>query len=283
MPTIVEIIKKSEQFLRDHGVTSPRLDTELLIGDVLQLDRIALYMKFDLPLSQAELSKIRTFIKRRSQREPVAYILGKKEFYATSFFVQPGVLCPRPDTETLIEHALSHIPENEDFFIADVGSGTGCIGLTLALERPKLKVYATDVSPAALQCTKKNVAALSLSNRVAVLKGLYLDPIPPERPSNMIVSNPPYIPSADIDELAPEVRAHEPRLALDGGPDGLACYRALAVQASSRMVPLVALEIGFDQAKSVSALFTQKGYRVTCFQDISGNDRVLICQSQSSE
>ena len=281
MPTIVEIIKKSEQFLREHGVTTPRLDTELLIGDVLQLDRIALYMKFDLPLSQSELSKIRTFIKRRSQREPVAYILGKKEFYATSFFVQPGVLCPRPDTETLIEHALSHIPKDDDFFIADVGSGTGCIGLTLALERPNLKVYATDISPEALQCTKQNVTALELSNRVAVLKGLYLDPIPPERPINMIVSNPPYIPSDVIDELAPEVRAHEPRLALDGGPDGLSCYRALAVQASSRMVPLIALEIGFDQSQSVAAIFQQKDYNVECFQDISGNDRVLICRRTS--
>ena len=280
MPTIVEIIKKSEQFLRNRGISSPRLDTELLIGDALNLDRLQLYMKFDLPLTELELSHIRERIKRRAQREPIAYILGHKEFYANRFTVLPGVLCPRPDTETLIEVALKHIPQDETFYIADVGSGSGCIGLSLALERPKVNLYAIDISPIALQCTQKNVEDLSLTNRVAVLKGHYLDPIPPHRPINMIVSNPPYIPSEDIDALAPEVSKHEPKIALDGGKDGLACYRALAVQSASRAIGVVIVEIGYDQAPAVRDIFEKRGYTVSCFQDLSGQDRVILAQRE---
>ena len=276
MPTIVEIIKKSEQFLRGRGVSSPRLDTELLIGDVLQLDRLQLYMKFDLPLNEKELSQIREHIRRRGQREPMAYILGYKEFYANRFSILPGVLCPRPDTETLIEIALTHIPQDETFYLADVGSGSGCIGLSLALERPKLNLYATDISPIALKCTQNNVNAFELSKRVAILKGHYLDPVPPNRPINMLVSNPPYIPSADIHTLAPEVRQHEPKTALDGGEDGLACYRALAVQSASRSIKMVIVEIGFNQADAVQAIFQARGYDTTSHKDLSGHDRVIV-------
>ena len=161
MANLVDIIKKTEQFFRQKGIDSPRLDSELLIGSVLSMTRIQLYMNFDIPLSEAEISKIRTVVRRRANREPIAYILGEKDFYEHTFYVHPGVLCPRPDTETLVDAALSLIPPDEEFFVADIGSGTGCIGLSLAMQRPKLKLYAVDTSPQAIQCTESVVALVS--------------------------------------------------------------------------------------------------------------------------
>jgi release factor glutamine methyltransferase len=284
MPSLIEIIKKTEGYFRDRGIDTPRLDTELLIGAVLNLDRLQLYMKFDLPLSDEELNRIRSVVRRRANREPVAYILGEKDFYAHTFFIESGVLCPRPDTETLVEQALHRIPKEGDFFVADVGAGSGCVGLSIAMERPDVKVFSTDISDIALRCTKKNVEALALTTRCAVLKGSYLDPIPPERRIDMLVSNPPYIPSADIDSLAPEVQTHEPRLALDGGDDGLHCYRALAVQARSRNIPWVLLELGIGQDESVRSIFMNHGYNTcTLHNDLSGVPRVLACCVEETE
>lgn len=284
MPTLVDIIKKTEHYFRGHGIDTPRLDTELLIGAVLQLDRIQLYMNFDLPLSEEELSKIRAVIRRRGNREPVAYILNEKDFYTQTFYIESGVLCPRPDTETLVEQALLRIPKTGDFFVADIGSGSGCVGLSIAMERPDVKLFATDLSDIALKCTKKNVERLGLQKRVAVLKGAYLDSIPAERTIHMLVSNPPYIPTEDIKALAPEVQEHEPSLALDGGDDGLHCYRALAVQAKARNIPHVLVEIGIGQAIDVQRIFQEKGYtHCTTHNDLGGTERVIACSLQAPE
>ena len=282
MPILVEIIKKTEKFFQERGIDTPRLDTELLIGSVLKMDRIQLYMNYDLPLSEVELNQIRNFVRRRATREPVAYITGEKDFYAHTFYVEPGILCPRPDTETLVEQALLRIPKSGDFFVADVGTGSGCVGLSIAMERPDVKVFATDISDIAIRCTKKNVAHLHLQKRVAILRGPYLDPVPPDRTIDMLVSNPPYIPTNVIEQLEPEVQKHEPKLALDGGNDGLQCYRALAVQASSRAIPHVLVEIGFDQAEDVMNIFQQKGYEhCTLHHDLSGTPRVVACSREA--
>ena len=284
MPTLVDIIKKTEGYFRERGIDTPRLDTELLIGSVLHLDRLQLYMNFDLPLSEAELSKIREVVRRRGGREPVAYILNEKDFYAHTFYIESGVLCPRPDTETLVEQALLLIPKSGEFFIADVGSGSGCVGLSIAMERPEVKLFATDVSDIALRCTRRNVETLKLKSRVAVLKGSYLDPIPPDRTIHMLVSNPPYIPTEDITQLAPEVQKHEPSLALDGGNDGLHCYRALAVQAKARKIPVVLVEIGIGQSIDVMNIFQEKGYKhCTTHRDLGGTIRVIVCSLESPE
>ena len=278
------IIKKTEKYFQNCGIESARLDTEILIGSILKLDRIQLYMNYDLPLSEVELNQIRNVVRRRAAREPVAYILGEKDFYAHTFYVEPGVLCPRPDTETLVEQALLRIPKSGDFFIADIGMGSGCVGLSIAMERPDVKVFATDISDIALRCTKKNVVHLNLQKRVAILKGAYLDPIPPDRTIDMLVSNPPYIPTSDIEQLEPEVQKHEPKLALDGGDDGLHCYRALAVQASARSIPHVLVEIGMDQAEDVTNIFQLKGYPYcTTHQDLSGRPRVVSCSREFKE
>jgi release factor glutamine methyltransferase len=184
-----------------------------------------------------------------------------------------------------VEAALALIPESADpVFVADVGSGTGCVGLSITGSRPGVRLYATDVSEVALEVTRENVAALGLSQRVGVLRGPLLEPIPPERPIDIIVSNPPYIPSADIDTLMPEVRDFEPRLALDGGPDGLDIYRALIPIAARRARQAVLVEIGHDQGEAVSALFREAGlHDVRITKDLGGRDRVVSGTIQPGE
>ena len=172
---------------------------------------------------------------------------------------------------------LQRLPAAYEGFVADVGAGTGAVGLALASARPGLKLYATDISQPALGNTRANVAALGLEQRVAVLEGPLLQPIPPHRPIDVVVSNPPYIPGADIAALDDEVGVHEPRLALDGGPDGLDVYRALIPEAARRCRLGVAVEIGHDQGAAVSALFTGAGLLdVRVLQDLGGRDRVVL-------
>ena len=276
MLPLVDVLKKTTDFFKKKGIASPRLDAELIIGHVLGLERVQLYLEFDRPLGPRELSDIRALVVRRGKREPVAWLLEKKGFWTLDLVVRPGVLVPRPDTETLIEVALALIPEDEELFLVDVGCGSGAIGLALALDRPKLKVFATDLSTDALTCTKDNAAALGLSDRVAVLRGSLLAPIPDDRPIDVIVSNPPYIPSADIDTLAPEVRDHEPRLALDGGEDGLDAYRQLIPAAAERARRAVLVEVGAGQAEAVAQLFTEAGLiEVSSHKDLAGIERVV--------
>jgi release factor glutamine methyltransferase len=259
MTTVVEILKKTEAFFRSKGIASPRLDAELIVGHHLGLDRMALYLKFDRPVNEAELGPMRNDVKRRANREPVAWIVGTKGFWTLDLESHPDVLVPRPDSETLVEAALARIPEDEPCFVADIGCGTGAIGLAIASERPLVKLFCVDISDAALHCTKANVAKLEFSDRVAVLKGSLLDPIPTERRIDVVVSNPPYIPTADIDGLAPEISTHEPRTALDGGADGLDIYRTLIPAAAARAQIAVLVEHGDGQHEAVQAMMTEAG------------------------
>ncbi len=278
MLTLVEVLKRTESWLADKGSPSARLDAELLLGHVLGMDRITLYLQHDRPLGETELADLREPVRRRGAREPVATIVGKKEFWSRSFAVRPGVLVPRPDTETLVSTALELLPEGDDpIFVADVGCGTGCVGLTLAAERANVRLYALDVSSAALTCTKENVVALGLSARVGVLRSDLLSGVPENRPVDVVVSNPPYISSAVLPTLEPEVAVHEPRLALDGGPDGLDFYRRLVPVAARRARKAVLVEVGAAQAVPVMALFREAGLRaVRAKADLAGVDRVVV-------
>ncbi len=283
MLTLVEVLARTQDYLTDRGSPSARLDAELLLSHVLELDRLQLYLQHDRPLNDAELAALRGPVRRRGHREPVATIVGHKEFWSLQFQVKPGVLVPRPDTETLVSACLALLPEGtlpegtEPVFVADVGCGTGCIGLSLAREREHLRVFALDASSTALACTRENVAALALKDRVAVMRSDLLSAVPAERPIDLVVSNPPYIPSKDIQSLAPEIREHEPRVALDGGPDGLDFYRRLLPVAAQRARQAVLVEVGIDQAEPVMALFKQAGLaRVRTQSDLAGVDRVVI-------
>ncbi len=279
MLTLVEVLKRTEGYLRERGCEQARLDAELLLGRTLQLERVALYLNFDRPMTQAELAALREPVARRGAREPMAYILGEREFWSLSFATASGVLVPRPDTETLVEAALELIPGDQRTFVADVGTGTGAVACAVASERPDARVYATDVAHEALTCARQNVAALELQDRVAVLGGPLLDPIPADRPIDVVLSNPPYIASDVLDGLMPEVARWEPRLALDGGRDGLEVYRALIPAAMARARVAVAVEIGHDQALAVSVLFEEAGANeVSVRKDLAGHDRVVVAR-----
>jgi len=274
---LVDVLKRTHAFLEKRGIPSPRLEAELLLGHALGLDRVKLYLEFDRPLREDELAAIRALVARRGRREPLYWILGTRGFHDIELLVHSGVLVPRPDTEALVEAVLGQVPEHERVFIADVGCGTGAVGLALAHARPDARVYCIDIDQAALTNTRANVAALDLSARVAVLSGSMLAPIPPHRPVDWVVSNPPYIASAELAELEPEVRDWEPRSALDGGADGLDFYRSFLPLASERARIGVAVEIGHDQGLMVRQLFEAAGLTgVTVTQDLAGNDRVVL-------
>ncbi|MFM2244553.1 MAG: hypothetical protein RL071_627 [Pseudomonadota bacterium] len=274
--TIGEVLQKTQRFFADRGLDSPRADALLLIGHALGLERMQLLLQHDRPLTEAELGAVREGVRRRARREPTHLIIGERGFFTVDLKVVPGVLLPRSDTERLVEAALQWLPKDAPAFVADIGCGSGAIGLTLAHERPQLRVYCVDLAAEALACTKDNVARLGLAERVAVLRGDLLTPIPAERPIDVVVSNPPYIPTADIAGLDPEVRDFEPHLALDGGADGLAVYRRLLPLAAARAREAVLVEIGWDQGPAVCALAAEAGLQgVELLKDYGGRDRVV--------
>ena len=277
MTTVKDILLRTTDFLGDKGVDQPRLEAELLLSHALGRSRMDLYLSFDQPLEDTELAALRALVRRRANREPLYWILGSKGFHDIELLCHAEVLVPRSDTEALVEAVLARLPEDLAGFVADVGAGTGAVGLALASARPGLKVYETDVSAAALANTRANVGALGLGQRVAVLEGPLLLPVPPHRPIDVVVSNPPYIPTGEIADLDTEVGVHEPRLALDGGPDGLDVYRALLPEAARRCRIGVAVEIGHDQGRAVSSLFQQAGLvDVEVLPDLGGRDRVVL-------
>jgi release factor glutamine methyltransferase len=276
MQTLVEVLKKTELYFRGRGIPSPRLDAELIMAKVLNKSRIQLYMSFDQPMTEQELGPMRQMVRRRAQREPIAWILGSRGFYNEDFIVHRDVLVPRPDTEELIEAALELLPEDEPAVLVDVGCGTGCIGLTLALERKQLRVYSIDVSAAALACTQANIEKFDLADRVTLLEGSLLSPLPAGLVVDIVVSNPPYIATGDLAGLSPEVSHHEPRLALDGGEDGMTIYTTLIPSAAALAQRAVLVEVGAGQAADVCALFEQVGLSdVQTRRDLGGHERVV--------
>ena len=280
MRTLAEVLKLSTEHLASRGVSSPRLDAELLLGHALGLDRLGLYLQHDRPLTPGELERTRELLRRRARREPLPWITGSKEFHSLQFRVRPGLLVPRPDTETLVDALLDELRRSggdSPTYVVDAGCGTGCVGLTLAHELPHLLLYAVDVDPEALRCTRENALALGLKERVALLQGDLLEPVPRDRPVHWVVSNPPYVPSPVLPTLEPEVSLHEPRHALDGGPDGLDVIRRLLRQAAERASRGIALEVGHDQAAETAGLARRAGFaRTSVRRDLAGRERVVL-------
>lgn len=277
MLSLVDILTRTEAWLRKRGVDAPRLEAELLLGHVLRIERLQLYLNHDRPVTAEEQERLRPLVARRGKREPLAWILGSTGFHALDLVVHPGVLVPRPDTEALVDAALEWIPKDDDpVYVADIGCGTGAVGLAIATARPGSRVYAVDLADAAIENTRANVAALGLSSRVAVLKGPYLDPIPRNRPVEWVVSNPPYVVRSEIAGLMPEVSRWEPRLALDGGPDGLDVYRELIPRAAERASRGVLVEIGVGQGPRVADLMRRSGLvDVRTWDDLGRRTRVV--------
>jgi release factor glutamine methyltransferase len=284
--TILSLLKWTTGYFTSHCIDSPRATAEILLAYLLDLKRIDLYLRFDQPLLKSELSEFKTLIKRRITREPVAYIVGKKEFWSLEFEVDSNVLIPRPDTETLVETALScllpaDIPSDPAGLILELGTGSGAIVLALATERPAYRYIATDISLKAINIAQTNARRHRLESAVQFVAGNWLDPFSSEMPVfDMIVSNPPYIPSGDIPGLQPEVKRFEPLLALDGQSDGLDAIREILFSAYLLLKPrgVLLLEMGFDQKSAVADLIQDCGHypRFHFHKDCAGHDRVVV-------
>lgn len=290
--TILELIQLAADYLAGRGIASARLDAEVLLGYTLGLDRVGLYVNFDRPLEAHEIDAYRRVIAERGKRRPVAQITGVREFYSYELKVTPDVLIPRPETELLVEIVLSYVKDLQARRpgyvprIVDVGTGSGAIAVVLAAELPDADVWAVDCSPQALQVAEDNAARLGVSDRVTFRLGHWLQPLGLEKRFDVVVSNPPYIPSAQIDRLMPEVRLFEPRLALDGGVDGLGAYRELLPAAKHVVVPggVVAVEVGDGQAEQVAAIGLEAGWReYVIHHDLAGKGRVVaFTQSEAT-
>jgi len=272
--TVLKILQWTADYFTGKKIAAARLEAELLLAATLGLDRVGLYINFERPLDSAELAAFRQQVQRRAKGEPVQYILGETEFWSLPFTVCPAVLVPRADTEVLVEEALARL--NNSGSVLDVGTGSGAIAIALAHDKPGVQVTALDCSEEALQVARGNAERNGVAERVACIAG-DLAELPPG-PFAMVVSNPPYIPSADCEQLMPEVRDHEPRLALDGGEDGLTAYRQLVSQASRVLIMggWLLVEVGIGQADKVAAMFKAAGFvEITCRDDYAGIPRVV--------
>lgn len=278
MITVLEVLKKTTDFLARHGVENPRLNAELLMGHSLGLKRMQLYLQFERPLAEPELAKLRPLVKRRSEREPLQYIVGTTEFSGLTLKVDRRALIPRPETELLIEIAkeVCAVPPAR---VLDLGTGTGAIALALAQAFPAATVVATDLSADALALAQENAASLGLAERVQWVRSDWFAALPPDEPPfDLIVSNPPYLTEAEVGETEPEVRNFEPRGALTSGPDGLEAIAVIVREARSRLAPggRLLLETGIAQHTRILELTRAAGYAgAESRRDLTGRDRFV--------
>jgi release factor glutamine methyltransferase len=277
--SIKRVLSWATDDFRRRGNKTARLDAELLLGEALGFDRIKLIVEAERPLAEGELGRYRELIKRRRNGEPIAYILGRREFFALPFRVDRRVLIPRPDTEVLVETALSGTRDRHLYGrLLDLCTGSGCVAIAFAKDRPTWRVTAVDLSPEAAALARENARRAGVVHNVGVLEGDLFAPLPEGAQFELITANPPYIPSGDISGLDVDVRDFEPRLALDGGQDGLTVIRRLLSDAPRYLVPggLIALEVGFDQAALVAPLFQEAGFvEVARAKDLAGVERVV--------
>lgn len=288
--TVLEVIQRSTEFLARKGVESPRLQVELLLGHVLKVPRLRLYLDFERILAEPELDLLRELIKRRGTREPLQHILGSTSFCGLEMSVTPDVLIPRPETEVLAERAWQWLESRvaagrETQTALDFGTGSGCIAVSVAVHVPQAKVLALDVSLAALKIAIGNAALHGVSERLQFFEGHGLHVLPREVRFDLVVANPPYIPTAEISTLAPEVREHDPRLALDGGADGLFFYRRLATETRPYLVERGKLmaEFGDGQAPALQSIFEAAGWVIEeIAPDLSGRPRIMIARRAES-
>lgn len=280
--TLMDYLGLAAGHLKASGIESHRLDAEVLLADILGVDRIQLYVQHDRPLNKDEIDAYRRNIARRARREPVAYITGTREFYSIDFKVDRRCLVPRPETEHLVEAALSEIGQRfagkSVVKVADIGTGSGAIAVSIALHAPQARVTAVDIDPQALQIAALNVERMGVAGRVRLVRGDLLNPLRDEV-YDAILSNPPYIAENEWPHLPPDVREYEPRQALIGGRDGLDLIRRLVEDAMARLSHggFLAIEIGAGQAEAVLAMAQACGYAQSrVVKDLAGIDRVVI-------
>jgi release factor glutamine methyltransferase len=285
--TVLETIQRGTEFLARKGVESPRLQTELLLARVLSLQRMQLYLHFERTLAPDEIERCRQLVQRRGQREPLQYLTGTACFCGLDLAVTPDVLVPRPETELLAERGWNYLNQlvsqgNPGPATLDFGTGSGCLAIAVAAQCLTATVDALDTSAPALEVARQNARRHGLAERIHLFQGADLAALPPANRYDLLLSNPPYIPAAEIERLAPEVRDHEPRVALDGGPDGLDFFRRLAeagparLKSSGRMM----LECGDDQAEAIRGLLEKQKWIVEeILEDYTHRPRIVIART----
>jgi release factor glutamine methyltransferase len=284
--TVLESINKGTEFLTRKGIESPRLQSELILAHILSLPRLRLYLEFERQLTEAQSNELRELLVRRGNHEPLQHIVGSTSFCGLPMVVSPAVLIPRPETEVLAEQAWMFLNSihNETTFV-DLGTGSGCIPIAIAAHAKKSRGVSIDVSKEALAVAKQNVEQNGLAERIDLREGNFLAALQPAERFDVIVSNPPYIATAEIELLEPEVRDHDPRLALDGGADGFDFHRAIAQGATQFLKPGGRLFIEFadGQGEALRDLFGGHGWHVHgLIRDLSGVDRILSASINAS-
>jgi release factor glutamine methyltransferase len=286
--TVLRLLQWAGAYLKERGIDGPRSTAEILLAHALRTDRLQLYLNYDQPLEKTELSVFKELLRRRLRREPVAYIVGRKGFWTLEVEVSPAVLIPRPETECLVETALKALrglPEVRPARVLEVGTGSGAIILALAAEAPCHAYFASDLSPEALRVAHRNAEQTGVGERVCFWAADWFSALKPSGAVfDVIVANPPYVVSAEIDTLQPEIAAYEPRLALDGGADGLRSYRVILSEAHRHLTPggMLLLEIGCNQRLVLHRLSEQIGrYEgFDCARDYSGRERVVVLRKK---
>jgi release factor glutamine methyltransferase len=286
--TVLEILGWSTHYLKDHHIENPRLNAELLLARSLNLSKEGLYAHLHGPFKEGEQKNFERLIKRRVSGEPLQYILGHQEFWSIDFKVDPRVLIPRPETELLVEQSLSilsGIPLGRTPFVMEIGTGSGAIAISLAKEIKGIFILATDISREALLLAKENAKFAGVLRQIEFVNGDLFGPVRPLEDKghfDLILSNPPYITSSEIQRLAREVKDHEPIVALDGGEDGMEFYRRIVSQAPSylRKGGWLLLEVGEGQGRKVSEMMETDGrFNVLeRMKDLSGMERVVKAQ-----
>jgi len=290
--TVRRLLEWTTPFFTRKAVDSPRLSAELLLAHVLKCPRIKLYTDYERPLGEKELADYRELVRRAAEHEPIAYLTGVAHFFNLEFEVNRDVLIPRPDTETLVENVLQLCRNQAGFEaprVLDLCTGSGCIACAIAYHLKSATVLATDVSAAAIAIASRNIEKLGLTGRVATAQGDLFEAVGKVvdvQPFNIIVSNPPYIPTAQIDSLDRNVKDYEPLAALDGGPDGLRVHRRILDGAPDRLIAggRIYLEIAFDQAELAGQVASEHPQfeDIRILKDYAGNNRVLTARKRAS-
>jgi len=282
------VLQEATVFMRSRQIENPRLNAERLLAHVLSLTRIDLYLQFDKPLTTEEREAYKMLLRRQAGHEPLQYILGETEFMSLPFRVTPDVLIPRPETEILVEKVIERVQTVPSPTFLDIGTGSGCIAVSLAHYLPGARITAVDRSESALKIASENAEANGVADRIQFMPLDIRNPEPPEKWDGLfdaIVSNPPYVALSEWDRLTEEIRIHEPRIALCDEGDGLAFYRLIAEKTASWLKPegTICLETGDGQTVSVQNIFKRNGFRTESIHaDLNGIDRVLIF-SKSTE
>jgi release factor glutamine methyltransferase len=271
-------IGRAASLLAARGVENALLDAEVLLADVLGFDRARLFAARRRSLDDRERRAFDALLARRARREPLQHVRGVQEFFSREFFVDRRVLVPRPETELLVEVALDLAGPFRDATVLDLGCGCGVVAITIALELPGAAIFASDVSSDAVEVARENARRANVADRIGFGCGDLFAAVRGRR-FDLVVSNPPYVPRVELERLAPEVRDYEPRIALDGGGDGLDFYRRLAPTAGDVLAEegAVVVEIGHEQGSAVTGIFAAAGFRVVRMErDLAGIERVLV-------